>query len=71
VPGGFAAVGAGFFTNALDVVKRRLQLQGALQELGRYKVHYRGFFNSFYLYVAAKTDGARALPKDLILSVCY
>jgi hypothetical protein len=45
VPGGFA----GFFTNPLAIVKRVLQLQGELQELGRYKVHYRGFFHSFHV----------------------
>jgi solute carrier family 25 protein 34/35 len=49
VLGDIAAVGAGFFTNPLAVVKRVLQLQGELQELGRYEIHYRGLFHSFYL----------------------
>lgn len=67
MPGWFAAVDAGFFTNDLDVVKKRLELQGELQEFGRYEVHYRGFFHSYY--VAAKADGVRALTRGLVLSV--
>lgn len=38
VLGGVAAAGAGFFTNPLDVVKTRIQLQGELQNRGTYKV---------------------------------
>jgi solute carrier family 25 protein 34/35 len=34
VLGDISAVGAGFFTNPLAVVKRVLQLQGEMQELG-------------------------------------
>jgi len=39
--GGMAAVGAGVFTNPLEVVKIRMQLQGELQAKGQYSVHYR------------------------------
>ena len=38
VLGGVAAAGAGFFTNPLDVVKTRIQLQGELRNRGSYKV---------------------------------
>jgi solute carrier family 25 protein 34/35 len=70
--GGFAALGAGFFTNPLAVVKRVLQLQGELQELGRYKVRYRGFFHSFH--VVAKGDKSlsaaqRSCPCAVVLNV--
>lgn len=39
--GGIAAVGAGCFTNPLEVVKIRMQLQGELQSRGKYTIHYR------------------------------
>jgi hypothetical protein len=67
VPGGFAAVGTEFFTSPLAVVKRVLQLQGELQELGRYKVQYRGFFHS--LHVVAKGGGILMLHKGLVPAV--
>jgi solute carrier family 25 protein 34/35 len=69
VPGGFAALGAGFFTNPLAVVKRVLQLQGELQELGRYEVHYRRFFRSFH--VVAKGYGVLVLHKRLVPVLWY
>lgn len=39
--GGIAACGAGFFTNPLEVVKTRMQLQGELQARGQHAIHYR------------------------------
>lgn len=62
--GGLAAVGAGCFTNPLEVVKTRLQLQGELRARGQYAVHYRNFFHAFY--IIAKTDGILALQKGLV-----
>jgi len=41
VLGGVAAVGAGLFSNPLEVIKIRMQLQGELQAKGKYAVHYR------------------------------
>lgn len=62
--GGLAAVGAGCFTNPLEVVKTRLQLQGELRTRGQYTVHYKNFFHAFY--IIAKTDGILALQKGLV-----
>lgn len=64
VIGGLAAVGAGCFTNPLEVVKTRLQLQGELKARGQYAVHYRNFFHAFY--IIGKTDGILALQKGLV-----
>jgi solute carrier family 25 protein 34/35 len=69
VLGGVAAVGAGFFTNPLDVIKTRLQLQGELQARGLYAVHYKGFFHAFY--AVAKADGLLALQKGLVPALWY
>uniref|UniRef100_A0A1B6GG92 Solute carrier family 25 member 35 n=1 Tax=Cuerna arida TaxID=1464854 RepID=A0A1B6GG92_9HEMI len=63
VIGGIAAVGAGCFTNPLEVVKTRMQLQGELRAKGQYTKHYRNFFHAFY--VIGKTDGILALQKGL------
>uniref|UniRef100_A0A1B6D351 Solute carrier family 25 member 35 n=1 Tax=Clastoptera arizonana TaxID=38151 RepID=A0A1B6D351_9HEMI len=64
VIGGLSAVGAGCFTNPLEVVKTRLQLQGELKARGQYAVHYRNFFHAFY--VIGKNDGILALQKGLV-----
>jgi len=41
VIGGLAAVGAGTFSNPLEVVKIRMQLQGELLAKGKYVKHYK------------------------------
>ncbi|XP_063232910.1 solute carrier family 25 member 35-like isoform X2 [Bacillus rossius redtenbacheri] len=64
VTGGAASLGATVFTNPLEVVKTRLQLQGELRARGMYAVHYRGFFHAFY--AVAKADGLLALQKGLV-----
>ncbi|XP_046993209.1 solute carrier family 25 member 35-like [Schistocerca americana] len=69
VIGGTAAIGAGFFTNPLEVVKTRLQLQGELKARGLYAVHYRNFFHAFY--AVAKSDGILALQKGLVPALWY
>jgi solute carrier family 25 protein 34/35 len=53
VLGGLAAVGAGLFSNPLEVVKIRMQLQGELQASGKYAVHYRYLDN---LFLSTLTD---------------
>ncbi|KAL3860903.1 hypothetical protein ACJMK2_007066 [Sinanodonta woodiana] len=67
--GGLAACGAGVFTNPLEVVKTRMQLQGELQAIGKYTVHYRNSFHAFY--IIGKTDGLLALQKGLVPAIYY
>ncbi|XP_054709338.1 solute carrier family 25 member 35-like [Uloborus diversus] len=69
VIGGAAACCAGIFTNPLEVVKTRLQLQGELQSRGVYTVHYKNAFHAFY--VIAKADGILALQNGLVPALWY
>lgn len=62
--GGMAAVGAGFFTNPLEVLKIRMQLQGELKARGHYVVHYKNMVHA--AVVVAKEDGILALQKGKI-----
>lgn len=62
--GGTAAMGACLFTNPLEVLKTRLQLQGELQAKGQHAVHYKNVFHSGYVVV--KNDGILALQKGLV-----
>lgn len=62
--GGLAAVCAGFFTNPLEVLKIRMQLQGELQARGHHAVHYRNIFHA--AVVVARTDGIIALQNGLV-----
>ncbi|KAK9889833.1 hypothetical protein WA026_007200 [Henosepilachna vigintioctopunctata] len=64
VLGGAAAVGAGFFSNPLEVMKTRMQLQGELKARGKHAVHYKNVFHAGY--VIAKHDGILALQKGLV-----
>ena len=67
--GGTSACGAGFFTNPLEVVKTRMQLQGELKARGQYTVHYRNVFHAFY--AIGKYDGMLALQKGLVPALWY
>ncbi|XP_029103188.1 solute carrier family 25 member 35 [Scleropages formosus] len=67
--GGAAACGACLFTNPLEVVKTRMQLQGELQSHGSYRVHYRNVFHAFY--TIGKVDGLAALQKGLVPGLVY
>ncbi|XP_045161278.1 solute carrier family 25 member 35-like [Mercenaria mercenaria] len=67
--GGLAACCAGVFTNPLEVVKTRMQLQGELMKKGQYTVHYKNSFHAFY--TIGKTDGIFALQKGLVPALWY
>ncbi|RZC33592.1 Iso dh and/or Mito carr domain containing protein [Asbolus verrucosus] len=62
--GGAAAVCAGFFTNPLEVMKTRMQLQGELRSRGHHAVHYKNVFHAGF--VITKHDGILALQAGLV-----
>ncbi|KAG7519777.1 solute carrier family 25 member 35 [Solea senegalensis] len=66
---GVAACGACVFTNPLEVVKTRMQLQGELKSRGTYQVHYRNVFHAFY--TIGKVDGLVGLQKGLVPGLLY
>ncbi|XP_072349310.1 solute carrier family 25 member 35 [Scyliorhinus torazame] len=66
---GLAACGACLFTNPLEVVKTRMQLQGELRNRGSYRVHYRNAFHA--TYTIWKVDGLPALQKGLLPALLY
>ncbi|XP_077022037.1 solute carrier family 25 member 35 isoform X1 [Tamandua tetradactyla] len=66
---GLAACGACVFTNPLEVVKTRMQLQGELQARGTYQRHYRNVFHAFF--TIGKVDGLTALQKGLTPALIY
>ncbi|XP_017720748.1 PREDICTED: solute carrier family 25 member 34 isoform X2 [Rhinopithecus bieti] len=57
------------FTNPLEVVKTRLQLQGELQARGTYPQPYRGFMAS--VAAVARADGLWGLQKGLAAGLLY
>ncbi|XP_003891218.1 solute carrier family 25 member 34 [Papio anubis] len=57
------------FTNPLEVVKTRLQLQGELQARGTYPQPYRGFMAS--VAAVARVDGLWGLQKGLAAGLLY
>jgi len=65
VCGAMSGTAACVFTNPLDVVKTRLQLQGELQARGQHVVHYRNTLHAFY--TIARNDGILALQKGRFL----
>ena len=67
--GSTAACGACIFTNPLEVVKTRMQLQGELQARGTYARPYRNVFHAFY--TIARIDGITALQKGLVPGLVY
>uniref|UniRef100_A0A1A8HPM9 Solute carrier family 25, member 35 n=4 Tax=Nothobranchius TaxID=28779 RepID=A0A1A8HPM9_NOTKU len=67
--GGGAACGACLFTNPLEVVKTRMQLQGELRSRGTYQVYYRNVFHAFY--TIGKVDGLAGLQKGLVPGLFY
>lgn len=69
VLGGLAGSGACLFTNPLEVVKTRMQLQGELKARGSYAIHYRNAFHASY--TIARHEGILALQKGLVPGICY
>ncbi|XP_055312229.1 solute carrier family 25 member 35-like isoform X2 [Sitodiplosis mosellana] len=61
---GVAAMGSTIFTNPLEVIKTRLQLQGELKKLDPNARIYRGVLHG--LYQIGRYDGIKALQKGLI-----
>ena len=66
---GIGSIGATVFTNPLEVIKTRLQLQGELSKQGTYAKDYRGFLHAFYQ--VAKHDGLRGLQKGLSAAIGF
>ncbi|XP_077167737.1 solute carrier family 25 member 34 isoform X2 [Paroedura picta] len=57
------------FTNPLEVVKTRLQLQGELRSRGTYPRHYRGVLQA--MVAVGQVDGLRGLQKGLTAGLLY
>ncbi|XP_044277103.1 solute carrier family 25 member 34 [Varanus komodoensis] len=69
VLGAAACCVACVFTNPLEVVKTRLQLQGELRSRGTYPRHYRGVLQA--LWAVSQADGLRGLQKGLSAGLLY
>ena len=67
--GGCATATAGLFTNPLDLVKTRFQLQGELKAKGAYEVKYRNIFDAFIKI--SRHEGVRGLQKGLVSAIAY
>ncbi|KAI8078770.1 mitochondrial carrier domain-containing protein [Halteromyces radiatus] len=72
VIGGLAACGAVTFTNPVEVVKTRLQLQGELVRAGTLSASSRPYHNSFQaLKVVFQHEGIRGLQRGLGVAYFY
>ncbi|KAI8343590.1 mitochondrial carrier domain-containing protein [Chlamydoabsidia padenii] len=72
VIGALAACGAVTFTNPIEVVKTRLQLQGELVRTGSLSPSARPYHNSFQaLKVVFENEGVRGLQRGLSVAYLY
>ncbi|XP_069096146.1 solute carrier family 25 member 34 isoform X2 [Pleurodeles waltl] len=69
VLGATACCMACIFTNPLEVIKTRLQLQGELRSRGSYQRHYRGVLQA--MVAVGQADGVRGLQKGLTAGLLY
>lgn len=69
VIGGLASVGATVFTNPIEVIKTRIQLQGELAARGTYVEPYKGILNAFK--TVATNDGWSGLQKGLVPALYF
>ncbi|XP_034935957.1 solute carrier family 25 member 35-like [Chelonus insularis] len=67
--GALAAVGAGIFTNPIDVIKVRLQLQGELEARGTYKKIYKNTFHAGY--IIAVNEGLAGLQSGIVSALAF
>lgn len=67
--GGLSATCAGVFTNPLELIKIRMQLQGEAKNPGQYTVVYKNIFHA--AYVISKTEGIMALQAGLPASLWF
>ncbi|XP_048739062.1 solute carrier family 25 member 35-like [Ostrea edulis] len=66
---GVAGCGACLFTNPLEVVKIRMQLQGELKARGQSTIVYRNAIHG--LYTIAKSEGIAGIQKGLVPGLWY
>lgn len=66
---GTASYCATIFTNPMEVIKTRIQLQGELAARGSYVVPYKSVLSAFI--TVAKHDGILALQKGLVPALCF
>ncbi|XP_020637735.1 solute carrier family 25 member 34 isoform X2 [Pogona vitticeps] len=69
VLGATACCMACVFTNPLEVIKTRLQLQGELRSRGTYPRHYRGVLQA--MVAVSQADGIWGLQKGLTAGLLY
>lgn len=67
--GGCATATAGLFTNPLDLVKTRFQLQGELKTRGAYEVKYKNIIDAFIKI--SQREGITGLQKGLSSALAY
>lgn len=69
IPAALAGCCACLFTNPLELVKTRMQLQGELRTRGSYAIHYRNALHASHTIV--RHEGILALQKGLIPALLY